>query len=293
MVVATGFFDGVHVGHRLVIDQLTSAARDCEDESMVITFWPHPRTVLQKEAASLRFLTSLDEKKERLSGLGVDHVEVLEFTKEFSRLTAREYLKQYVMDRFGGTKIVLGYDNRMGREGTGEDIVSVARELGLEVIVAPKASSKSDIAVSSSWIRSMIEAGNVEMASRMLGYDYPLLGVVVSGERIGRRMGFPTANMQLYEPLKLIPCNGVYLVSVHTLGKDYFGMCNIGNRPTVREGNARTIETNIFDFDEDIYGLDIKVTFLRRIRPETRFSSMESLREQLLKDRSVCLDLLK
>ncbi|MDE6870661.1 MAG: riboflavin biosynthesis protein RibF [Bacteroidales bacterium] len=293
MVVATGFFDGVHIGHRLVIDQLVSAARDCGDESLVVTFWPHPRNVLQKEAASLRFLTSLDEKRQRLAGLGVDHVEVIDFTREFSRLSAREYLQQYVIDRFGGTTVVFGYDNRIGHEGTGEDIIAVAKELGLKVIVAPMASSGADIAVSSSWIRSMIEAGNVEMASRMLGYDYPLLGVVVSGERIGRAMGFPTANMQLYEPLKLIPCNGVYLVAVHTLGRDYFGMCNIGNRPTVREGNARTVETNIFDFDEDIYGLDIKVTFLKRIRPETRFSSMEALREQLFKDRAVCLDLLK
>lgn len=293
MVIATGFFDGVHVGHRLVIDRLTSAARDCGDESMVITFWPHPRNVLQKEAASLRFLTSLDEKKQRLAALGVDHVAVLDFTREFSRLTAGEYLRQYVIDMFGGTKVVFGYDNRIGHEGSGEDIPAVARELGLEVIIAPKASSVTDIAVSSSWIRSMIEAGNVEMASRMLGYDYSLVGVVVAGERIGRGMGFPTANMQLYEPLKLVPCNGVYLVAVHTLGKDFFGMCNVGNRPTVREGNARTIETNIFDFDEDIYGLDIKVTFLKRIRPEIKFSSLAELKGQLFKDKAVCLDFLK
>lgn len=293
MVVATGFFDGVHIGHRLVIDRLTSAAKESGDESMVITFWPHPRNVLQKDADSLRFLTSLDEKKKLLAGLGVDHVEVIGFTREFSRLTAMEYLKDYVIDRFGGKKVVFGYDNRIGNEDGREDIVAVARELGLEAIVTPKASSDLGIAVSSSWIRSMIEAGNVEMASKMLGYDYPLFGVVVAGDKLGRTMGFPTANMLLYEPLKLVPCNGVYLVAVETLGKNYYGMCNIGRRPTVREGNARTIETNIFDFDEDIYGLDIRITFLKRIRPEIKFSSMASLREQLLKDRMFCFELLK
>jgi len=292
MVVATGFFDGVHIGHRLVIDRLTSVAKESGDESLVITFWPHPRTVLQKDADSLRFLTSLEEKKMLLSGLGVDRVEVLNFTKDFSRLSAREYLGQYVIGKFGGTKVVFGYDNRIGYEKDNEDIVSVARELGLEAVIAPEALSDSDIAVSSSWIRSMIEAGDVMTAARMLGYDYSLFGVVVSGDRIGRTMGFPTANMQLYEPLKLVPCNGVYLVAVHTLGRDYYGMCNIGNRPTVREGNARTIETNIFDFEEDIYGLDIRVTFLKRIRPEIRFSSLNALGDQLRKDRDLCRRLI-
>ncbi|MGN0188043.1 MAG: riboflavin biosynthesis protein RibF [Candidatus Cryptobacteroides sp.] len=285
MVVATGFFDGVHIGHRLVIAQLVEAAKTFGDESLVLTFWPHPRNVLQKEAHSLRLLSSLDEKKEMLKGLGVDRVEVLPFTREFSRLSVRQYLSEYVAGRFGGTKIVLGYDNRFGCEDDSENIAAVAADLGLEVVNAPRCSSETGMAVSSTWIRAMISAGDVEEASRLLGYNYSLFGVVVAGDRIGRTIGFPTANMQLYEPLKLLPGNGAYLVRVSVLGEEHYGMCNIGVRPTVRVGNATTIETHIFDFDEDIYGLDIRVTFLRRIRPEAKFVSLDALKAQLEEDR--------
>lgn len=293
MVVATGFFDGVHIGHRLVIEQLVAAAKERGDESLIITFWPHPRNVLQKDASSLRLLTSLDEKKRLLQSLGVDNVEVIGFTREFSRLSAEEYLKDYVMDRFGGTSIILGYDNRMGSDSPDSaDVAAVAERLGLDVIRAAQISSDAGMAVSSTWIRTMISAGNVEAAADMLGYGYFLHGVVVAGNRIGRTIGFPTANMQLYEPLKLVPGNGVYFVSVETLGRQYYGMCNIGRRPTVGNGNSVTIETNIFGFDEDIYGLDIIVTFLKRIRCETKYVSLEALKEQLTKDRSLCEEFL-
>ena len=285
MVVATGFFDGVHIGHRLVISQLVEQAKTFGDESLVVTFWPHPRNVLQKEAHSLRLLSSLEEKKEMLKGLGVDRVEVLPFTREFSRLSVRNYLSEYVIGKFSGTRIVLGYDNRFGCENDSENIGTVASELGLEVVNAPLCSSQTGMAVSSTWIRAMIAAGDVEGASSLLGYNYSLLGVVVCGDRIGRTIGFPTANMQLYEPLKLLPANGAYLVKVSVLGEERFGMCNIGVRPTLRLGNATTIETHIFDFDQDIYGLDLRVTFLRRIRPEVRFDSLEALRAQLEEDR--------
>ena len=285
MVVATGFFDGVHIGHRLVISRLVEQAKTFGDESLVVTFWPHPRNVLQKEAHSLRLLSSLEEKKEMLKGLGVDRVEVLPFTREFSRLSVRNYLSEYVIGKFSGTRIVLGYDNRFGCENDSENIGAVASELGLEVVNAPLCSSQTGMAVSSTWIRAMISAGDVEGASSLLGYNYSLLGVVVCGDRIGRTIGFPTANMQLYEPLKLLPANGAYLVKVSVLGEERFGMCNIGVRPTLRLGNATTIETHIFDFDQDIYGLDLRVTFLRRIRPEVRFDSLEALRAQLEEDR--------
>ena len=285
MVVATGFFDGVHIGHRLVISRLVEQAKTFGDESLVVTFWPHPRNVLQKEAHSLRLLSSLEEKKEMLKGLGVDRVEVLPFTREFSRLSVRNYLSEYVIGKFSGTRIVLGYDNRFGCENDSENIGTVASELGLEVVNAPLCSSQTGMAVSSTWIRAMISAGDVEGASSLLGYNYSLLGVVVCGDRIGRTIGFPTANMQLYEPLKLLPANGAYLVKVSVLGEERFGMCNIGVRPTLRLGNATTIETHIFDFDQDIYGLDLRVTFLRRIRPEVRFDSLEALRAQLEEDR--------
>ena len=295
MVVATGFFDGVHVGHRLVIEQLVKAAHSKGDESMVVTFWPHPRNVLQQEARTLRLLTSMPEKEALLKGLGVDRVEVIRFTREFGALTTREYLKEYLMDRYGADTIVLGYDNRMGSDaGDTAAVRSAAESLGLEVIVTDKVMSASGLDVSSTKIRAELGRGNVSGAAAMLGYDYSLFGVVVSGERIGKRvLGFPTANMELYEPLKVIPANGVYFVKVNTVGREFYGMCNIGNRPTVREGNSRTIETNIFDFDEDIYGLDIKVTFLRKIRDEIRFASFTQLKAQLARDKFYCKSMIR
>ena len=293
MVVATGFFDGVHVGHRLVIQQLVEAAAVRGDESMVVTFWPHPRNVLQKEARSLRLLTTLAEKNEILRSLGVDKVEVLNFTKDFSSLTMEDYLR-LLMDRYGAKTILLGYDNKMGSDASGADEVArTAEGLGLEVISTDAVPSEYGYAVSSTKIRERLEAGDVKEASGMLGYDYHIHGVVVAGNRLGRTIGFPTANMQLYEPLKLIPGNGVYFVKVHTLDRDLYGMCNIGCRPTVGEGNARTIETNIFGFDEDIYGLDIELTFMDKIRDEIKFDSLESLKQQLEQDRDACLSLLE
>ena len=288
MVVATGFFDGVHVGHRHVIQQLVEAAAVRGDESMVITFWPHPRNVLQKEARSLRLLTTLAQKRELLLGMGVNRVEVLPFTKDFSSMTMREYLS-LLIEKYGAKTILLGYDNRVGSDAAGADEVAAAAvELGLEVLRTEMVPSEKGYAVSSTKIRARLEEGDVEGASAMLGYDYSLYGVVVAGNRLGRTIGFPTANMQLYEPLKLVPGNGVYFVKVRTLEKEYFGMCNIGCRPTVGTGNSRTIETHIFDFDEDIYGLDLEVTFLSRIREEIRFDSLDELRVQLEKDRDAC-----
>ena len=292
MVVATGFFDGVHVGHRLVIEQLVAAAAARGDESMVITFWPHPRNVLQKEARSLRLLTTLTQKKQMLHELGVDRVEVLSFTKDFSAMTMDEYLR-HIMKEYGATAILLGYDNRIGCDAADSDQVArMAERLGLEVIRTEMVPSEAGFAVSSTKIRERLEAGDIKEASKMLGYDYSMHGVVVSGNRLGRTIGFPTANMQLYEPLKLVPGNGVYFVKVNVLDRVFYGMCNIGLRPTVGAGNARTIETNIFGFDEDIYGLDIEVTFISRIREERKFGSLEELKHQLESDRDTCLSLL-
>ena len=292
MVVATGFFDGVHLGHRLVIEQLTKAAAVRGDESMVVTFWPHPRNVLQKEARSLRLLTSLAEKREMLLSLGVDRVEVMPFTKEFSAMTTEEYLRMLMAD-CGAKVLLVGYDNRMGSDADDADKVArTAENLGLEVIRTDMVPAQQGYAVSSTKIREKLEAGDVQAAAAMLGYEYFLHGVVVAGNRLGRIIGFPTANMQMYEPLKLVPGNGVYFVKVDTVGRSLFGMCNIGCRPTVGQGNARTIETNIFGFDEDIYGLDVKVTFVRKIRDEVKFESLDALRRQLEQDRDECLTYL-
>ncbi len=292
MVVATGFFDGVHLGHRLVIEQLVKAAAERGDESMVITFWPHPRNVLQKDARSLRLLTSLDEKKAMLGQLGVSHVEVLRFTKEFGAMTMREYLGM-IKEKYGASAILLGYDNRMGSDAcSADEVASGAEALGLEVLRTEMLAVGHGVAISSTKIRKCLEDGDVAGAADMLGYTYSLHGVVVAGNRLGRTMGFPTANMQLYEPLKLVPGNGVYFVGVNVLGMEFFGMCNIGMRPTVASGGARTIETNIFGFDEDIYGLDMRLSFISKIRDEVRFGSLDELKAQLGHDRKECMRLL-
>ena len=302
-VVATGFFDGVHLGHRLVTDTLLRAARERGEQSVVVTFWPHPRTVLQKDARELRLLSSLQEKREMLSALGVDRVEVVPFSREFRSMTAEQYLRDFVAGRLGGTAVVLGYDNRMGSDGLQHDaIVTLAQSLGLDVIECPThrapasqtptAQTPSDSAISSTKIRTALERGDVGAAEAMLGYRYGLHGVVVAGNRLGRTLGYPTANMQLYEPLKLVPANGVYLVEVDTLGRHFSGMTNIGVRPTVSGAGARTIETHIFDFDESIYGLDIRVRFVARIREERRFDSLEALKAQLASDEALCRTLL-
>ena len=290
MVIATGFFDGVHLGHRFVIERLVQAARDRGDQSMVVTFWPHPRNVLQDDARNLRLLTSLSEKKDILYGLGVDRIEVLPFTREFSHLTTREYFKDYVIGRFGGKAVLLGYDNRVGSDLLTPDTIGrIAVEAGLDVIRTDSVSVPGGVVVSSTKIREALSSGNVESAAAMLGYDYSLVGVVVAGNHLGRTIGFPTANIRLYEPLKLLPGNGVYSVEVESLGRKFRGMCNIGTRPTVNTGTDTTVETNIFDFDEDIYGLDLKITFFKKIREERRFGSLDELKAQLERDRDSCI----
>ena len=324
MIATTGFFDGVHCGHRLVIDRLVSLAHARGDESLVVTFWPHPRAVLQDGARELRLLSTLEEKKSLLHGLGVDRVEVLDFTRRFASLTAGQYLRDILQARFGVTTLLMGYDNRLGSDRlTAADLGPIARELGMELIVAgmrplgtdiPEPSSPTTppiasdgplplmwprvatgsgmsvpkgLPVSSTRIRNALEIGDIAAANGMLGYGYALEGVVVAGNRLGRTIGFPTANMKLYEPLKLIPARGVYAVQVDVLGQTYRGMTNIGVRPTVG-GTVPTIETHILDFSEDIYGLPLRITFLRRIRNEVRFPSLDALKAQLENDREAC-----
>lgn len=292
MVVATGFFDGVHIGHRHVIKQLIAASKAREDESVVITFWPHPRTILQNGARELRLLSSLDEKKAILKQLGVDRVEVLPFTRAFSQLTAEDYLRDVVRDKIGGKAVLIGYDNRVGSDSkTPEEIAEIAHKLGLEVIRTERIDGEGTT-ISSTVIRRLISVGNVDAAAELLGSPYMLHGVVVAGNRRGRTIGFPTANMKLYEPLKLLPGGGAYLVGVEVLGEKYHGMCNVGVRPTVSSSNAISIETNIFDFNEDIYGLDLKVSFLEKIRDEQKFQDIEALKEQLKADKQKCLKML-
>lgn len=281
-VVATGFFDGVHIGHRMVVETLVSEARRRGEESLVLTFWPHPRIVLAQDAMGLRLLNTPGEKISHLKDLGVDRVVQLEFTLEFSRMGTEQYLREIVKERFGGSAILLGYDNRIGHDSlTPAQTADIASSLGLDVIRAEKVSAVG-IAVSSTKIRTALNAGDVETASSYLCYDYSLSGTVVHGKKLGRTIGFPTANMEVDEPLKLVPATGVYLSRVEIEGKSYSGMTNVGD----------AIETHIFDFDEDIYGHTIKVSFIRHVRNEMTFGSLQELKTQLHIDEDNCKKLL-
>ena len=282
-VVATGFFDGVHLGHRQVIQALVSSARARGEEAIVVTFAQHPRAVLQQDARTLRLLNSPQEKEALLRGLGVDRVETLPFDRSFARLSAADYIRDILRDRLGATLLVLGYDNRLGSDCKGPaDLVPLAEKLGLAVEVVP-ASMASDIVVSSSKIRKALEEGRVEDAEAMLGYSYGLRGVVVSGKQLGRTIGFPTANLRLYDPMKLVPARGVYLTEVEVLGGHYWGMTNVGD----------IIETNIFNFNEDIYGLDLGIRFRRWLRAMRPMESLDALKAQLAADHASCRELIQ
>lgn len=281
-IIATGFFDGVHLGHRKVIETLVSSAASRAEEAIVITFAKHPRAVLQQDARQLRLLSSPEEKDALLKSLGVDRVEMLEFSKTFAQMSAREYLQKIIIQCFGGTMLVLGYDNRLGSDRlVPEQIIPLAQELGLEVqVVQPY--FLGQVAVSSTKVREALCAGDVQLASQMLSREYSIKGVVVGGKQLGRKLGFPTANMQLYDPLKIYPKRGAYLSQVLFEDRSFYGMTNVGD----------IIETHIFDFSEDIYGLDIEVKFLERLRDEIRFESIDALKDQLSLDKKNCQSLI-
>lgn len=284
MVIATtGFFDGVHTGHRTVINKLCEVARERGAESAVVTFWPHPRNVLRQDAKYLRLLTSLEEKTDLLKQCGVDHIHTIDFTKEFSRLSCDEFLKEYMIGRLGVSTLIVGYDHRMGNTAYSTDIEAAAEKLGMETIKV-KSVSDSYNTISSTYIRNLISTGGIVRANELLGYHYRMKGVVVSGNGLGHQIGFPTANMSLYEPLKMIPENGVYAVKVYVEGKCHLGVCNIGERPTVNDKRGVVIETHILDFDEDIYGLDLTLEFFDKLRDEHKFESLDALCAQLVLD---------
>ncbi|MCQ2169939.1 MAG: riboflavin biosynthesis protein RibF [Bacteroidales bacterium] len=266
-VIATGFFDGVHLGHRRLIESLVQCAKDHAEPGIVMTFWPHPRMVLQKDARKLRLLSTVQEKERRLKALGVDRIEVLPFTRKFASLTAEKYLKDVLLTRYPGCKLILGYDNRLGSDQLSpQETLALASSLGINAIMCD---AYGDI--SSTKIRKAMSEGRIEFANQCLGYDYSLRGVVVEGKQLGRTIGYPTANMQMYDPLKVVPKCGAYLTKVRVLDREFYGMTNVGP----------VIETHIFDFDDDIYGLDIELTFESFIRDEMKFSSVEELKNQL------------
>ncbi|RYC71100.1 bifunctional riboflavin kinase/FAD synthetase [Spirosoma sordidisoli] len=288
-VVTSGTFDGVHRGHQTILQRLTEVARTSDGQSVLITYWPHPRTVVANDSQDLKLLTTLDEKIALLEQAGVDHLVVIPFTRSFSQLTSEEYIRQILIDKIGTKKLVIGYDHRFGRdrEGGFDYIRAHQSEYGFEVEEIPRQDVEA-VGVSSSKIRAALSEGNVHTANLFLGRPYSLTGTIVKGRQLGRTIGFPTANMQVDDPVKLIPANGVYAVDVLYAGQSandqlLGGMLNIGFRPTVA-GTNQTIETYIFDFEKDIYGEHLTLRFREFLRPEQKFDGLPALVEQLKRD---------
>ncbi len=293
-VVTIGTFDGVHLGHRIVIDRLKEYAEKYGGETVIFTFYPHPRLVTKPDESNLRLLTTMEEKKQLFAEFGIDHLIIHPFTKEFSELTYTEFVKQILVDKINTHCLVVGYDHKFGknREGGFEYLKKCANKYGFE-IEKLEPLLLNEIHVSSTKIREALQAGDVRSANNYLGYEFTLHGTVVEGKRVGRKIGFPTANIESSDIHKLIPGYGVYAVKIIIDGSEYLGMLNIGTRPTFNQNaDNRSIEVNIFEFEGDLYKKEITLVFVDKIREEQKFSGVDSLVEQLVKDKTTALKIL-
>lgn len=287
-IVTIGTFDGVHLGHQKIVAQITKNADALNCESLVLTFFPHPRMVLQ-ESTEMKQLNTLNEKIALLDNLGIDNLVVHPFDKEFSRLTAEEFVKKVLVDVFKIKKIIIGHDHRFGRNRTAtiNDLIQFGETYGFNVEQI-SAEEINEVSISSTKIRNALLEGNIELATNYLGYDYSLTGIIFKGKQLGRTIGYPTANITIEEDYKLIPNNGVYIAKSVLNGKTVFGMMNIGTRPTV-DGTKQTIEINFFDFKQDLYEQKITISLLHRMRSEQKFESIDALKNQLGKDKKTAL----
>lgn len=291
-VVTSGTFDGVHVGHQKILERLKEIAKANGGETVVITFWPHPRLVLDPGNTSLKLLNSFEEKAALLKQHGIQHLLRIPFTKEFSQLTSEDFISQILIKTIGTKKLVIGYDHHFGknREGSFEQLKENAPKYGFTV----EEISRQDvdhIAVSSSKIRKALEEGDMETATPLLGSAYSITGRVIVGDKLGRILGFPTANIQVDSQYKLIPADGIYAVTVLHEHTTYKGMMYIGNRPTIN-GIQRNLEVNIFDFNTDIYGESLTIYFHKLIRFDIKFSDLEALKKQLHLDKEAAMKIL-
>ena len=286
-VVTTGTFDGLHVGHQKIIDTLQTIANTIDGETVIITFHPHPRLVLFPDDNDLKLLTTLDEKVKLLEKSGINHLIIIPFDKNFSRLTSLEFVRDILINTIGTKKLVIGYDHHFGRnrEGNFESLKELSQLFSFDVEEIP-AQDINHVAVSSSKIRTALLDGDLATAKEYLSYNYKLTGIVVKGNQLGRTIGYPTANILVDDKYKLIPANGVYAVNVFLENTKYGGMMNIGVRPTLN-GVLRTIEVNIFNFDNDIYNQQISIEFLSYIRSEQKFDGLDELKNQLKTDKEV------
>ncbi|EOR95580.1 Riboflavin kinase [Arcticibacter svalbardensis MN12-7] len=293
-IVTIGTFDGVHLGHRKIISRLVEEAKRLNGQSVILTFFPHPRMILHPEDQSLKLITTIDEKIQQMEKLGVDHLIITPFTRDFSNLSPDEYIHQILVDKIGTKKIIIGYDHHFGKDRQGNFLkleeCAPLYHFSVEEITEQDI---HDVAVSSTKVRQALTAGDVKTAEEFLGYAFQLTGQVIKGDQIGRTIGFPTANLYVEETYKLIPADGIYAVLIEfpEEGTILQGMGYIGNRPTIN-GMSRNIEVNIFDFNKDIYGKKIRIHFLHFIRGDLKFHSLQKLTEQIKQDQITALQLL-
>jgi riboflavin kinase / FMN adenylyltransferase len=292
-VVTSGTFDGVHLGHQKIISRLKEVAEKSNGETVVITFWPHPRLILKPEDTSLKLLNTFEEKAELLKQQGVQHLLRIPFTKEFSQITSQQFITSILVNTIGTKKLVIGYDHRFGnnREGSFEQLKINGPAYGFDVEEIEQ-QDVDHVAISSSEIRKSLEGGNLETATHLLGRPYSISGQVVSGDKLGRVLGYPTANIDPDSRLKLVPADGIYAVTVQYEHATFKGMLYIGNRPTVN-GLKRVIEVNIFDFNKEVYGETLTVYFHQLIRGDSKFKDLEALKKQLHQDKIDTLKILK
>lgn len=287
-VITIGTFDGVHIGHLKILNKIINHAKSTELKSSVLTFFPHPRMVLQKDT-DIKLLNTIDEKVSILERLGLDILIIHPFTIEFSRLTATEFVRDILVNTLNIKKVIIGYDHRFGRNRNANitDLIAFGNALDFTVDEIP-AQEIDDVSVSSTKIRKALEDGDIVTANSYLGYEYMLTGTIVRGKGIGKQLGYPTANLSIAESYKLIPKNGAYIVKSELDGTTVYGMMNIGFNPTVN-GTEKSIEINFFDFDTDLYDKKIQVAILARLRDEHKFESIDGLKTQLAKDKEKSL----
>ncbi|HLT06923.1 MAG TPA: bifunctional riboflavin kinase/FAD synthetase [Cyclobacteriaceae bacterium] len=284
-VVTLGTFDGVHLGHQKILARIREIADQIQGETVLVTFWPHPRLVLYPKEHNIKLLTSFEEKAALLRKFGIDHLITIPFTKEFSQLSSEEFIQQVLVEIIHTKVLVIGYDHRFGkgREGSFEHLMANKDRYGFDLEEIPR-EDVEDISISSTKIRNALAQGRVDIARTCLGRDYEINGIIIKGQQLGRSIGFPTANIQILHDYKLVPGDGAYAVTVNLENQRYYGMLNIGNRPTVN-GESKTVEVNLFDFAGDLYDKRLVVGFKTFLRPERKFDSLEELRAQLEKDR--------
>lgn len=290
-MVTVGIFDGVHRGHQKIIERTNQVAREIDGESVLLTLWPHPRMVLNKNNIGLQFLSSPGEKECLMELHGINNLIRLKFTLTFASMTSHEFIRNVLVDKIGLKYLIVGFNHHFGkdRQGSFEVLKKEAANYQFGVEKLPPL-LVDDVKLSSSFIRKLLQDGKVEEANGFLGYPYFLQGIVTGGSRMGRKIGFPTANIDPLMKTKLVPGDGVYAVKVEVQGKNYNGMLNVGFRPTINSPEPRrTLEVHIFNFKDDIYGENIMITFIKRIRDEVKFNSIEDLKTQLIEDKKVSM----